>query len=105
MRCSFCTYGQKPENLSLLRAHAEQEIFEENTRGSIPVVVWRDSEFYLVEKAKDGEQVYEIGIIDPRPKKEPDLGFEPLPDEEEEEEEEMEEVVVKVKKKKPTTLL
>ncbi len=103
MRCSFCTYGQKPENLFLLRAHAEQEIFEENTRGSIPVVVWRDSEFYLVEKAKDGEQVYEIGIIDPRPKEEPDLGFEPLPDEEEEEE--MEEVVVKVKKKKPTTLL
>jgi ClpP class serine protease len=105
MRCSFCTYGQKPENLFLLKAHAEQEIFEGNTRGIIPVVVWKDGEFYLVEKAKDGEQVYEIGIIDPRPKEEPDLGFEPLPDEEEDDEEEMEEVVVRVKKKKPTTLL
>jgi hypothetical protein len=103
MKCSFCTYSQKPESLYLLKLHAEQDIFEGATRGVIPVAVWRDGEFLLVEKAKEDEQVYEIGIVDPRPVEEPDLNFEPIPDEEEEEE--MEEVVVKVKKKKPTTLL
>lgn len=88
MKCSFCTYDHKPENPFILKAHAEQDILEGKTRGIIPVVVWRDGAFVLVEAAEDGEQLYDIGIIDSRPVEEVDLGFEPLPDEEEEEEEE-----------------
>jgi hypothetical protein len=82
MRCSFCTYNHKPENPFILKAHAEQDIMEGKTRGIIPVVVWDDGGFLLVESA-DGRQTYYIGIVDSRPKVEEDLGFEPFPDEEE----------------------
>ena len=82
MRCSFCTYDHKPENPFILKAHAEQDIMEGKTRGIIPVVVWDDGGFLLVEAA-DGRQTYEIGIVDSRPVEEVDLGFEPIPDEEE----------------------
>jgi hypothetical protein len=87
MKCSFCTYNHKPENPFILKAHAEQDIMEGKTRGIIPVVVWDDGGFLLVEAA-DGRQTYDIGIVDSRPKFEEDLGFEPIPDEEEEEVEE-----------------
>ena len=83
MRCSFCTYNHKPENPFILKAHAEQDILEGKTRGIIPVVVWDDGGFLLVESA-DGRETYDIGIVDSRPKFEEDLGFEPIPDEEEE---------------------
>ena len=82
MRCSFCTYNHKPENPFILKAHAEQDILEGRTRGIIPVVVWDDGGFLLVESA-DGRETYDIGIVDSRPKVEEDLGFEPFPDEEE----------------------
>jgi hypothetical protein len=85
MRCSFCTYNHKPENPFILKAHAEQDILEGKTRGIIPVVVWDDGGFLLVEAA-DGRQTYDIGIVDSRPIEEVDLGLEPFPDEEEEEE-------------------
>jgi hypothetical protein len=85
MRCSFCTYNHKPENPFILKAHAEQDIMEGKTRGIIPLVVWDDGGFLLVEAAEDGQQTYDIGIVDSRLKQEEDLGFEPLPDEEEEE--------------------
>ena len=84
MRCSFCTYNHKPENPFILKAHAEQDILEGKTRGIIPVVVWDDGGFLLVESA-DGRETYDIGIVDSRPKFEEDLGFEPIPNEEEEE--------------------
>ena len=87
MKCSFCTYNHKPENPFILKAHAEQDILEGKTRGIIPVVVWDDGGFLLVESAKEGQHTYDIGIVDSRPKFEEDLGFEPIPDEEEEEEE------------------
>jgi hypothetical protein len=103
MKCSFCTYDQKPDSLFLLKAHAEEDILEGKTRGVIPVAVWRDGEFLIVEEAKDDERVYEIGIIDPRPVEEVDLGFKPLPDEEEPEK--LYESKVKVVDKKPTNLL
>jgi len=83
MKCSFCTYNHKPENPFILKAHAEQDILEGRTRGIIPVVVWDDGGFLLVEAAKDGQETYDIGIVDSRPKIEEDLGFEPFPDEEE----------------------
>ena len=83
MRCSFCNYDHKPENPFILKAHAEQEIMEGKTRGIIPVVVWKDGGFLLVEAAEEGERTFDIGIVDSRPKPEEDLGFEPFPDEEE----------------------
>ena len=82
MRCSFCTYDHKPENPFILKAHAEQDIMEGKTREIIPVVVWDDGGFLLVESA-NGRQTYDIGIVDSRPVEEVDLGFEPIPDEEE----------------------
>jgi hypothetical protein len=85
MRCSFCTYNHKPENPFILKAHAEQDIMEGITRGIIPVVVWDDGGFLLVESA-NGRQTYDIGIVDSRPKIEEDLGFKPFPDEEQVEE-------------------
>jgi hypothetical protein len=88
MRCSFCTYNHKPENPFILKAHAEQDILEGKTRGVIPVVIWDDGGFLLVESAGEGQQTYDIGIVDSRPVEEVDLGFKPIPDEEEEEEEE-----------------
>ena len=84
MRCSFCTYNHKPENPFILKAHAEQDILEGKTRGIIPVVVWDDGGFLLVESAEEGQRIYDIGIVDSRPKPVEDLGFEPIPDEEEE---------------------
>jgi hypothetical protein len=66
----------------ILKAHAEQDIMEGKTRGIIPVVVWDNGGFLLVESA-DGRQTYDIGIVDSRPVEEVDLGFEPIPDEEE----------------------
>ena len=82
MRCSFCTYDHKPENPFILKAHAEQDIMEGKTREIIPVVVWDDGGFLLVESA-NGRQTYDIGIVDSRPVEEVDLGFEPIPDQEE----------------------
>ena len=82
MKCSFCTYNHKPENPFILKAHAEQDILEGRTRGIIPVAVWEDGGFLLVESA-DGRQTYDIGIVDSRPVVIEDLGFEPIPDEEE----------------------
>ena len=82
MKCSFCTYNHKPENPFILKAHAEQDILEWRTRGIIPVAVWEDGGFLLVESA-DGRQTYDIGIVDSRPVVIEDLGFEPIPDEEE----------------------
>lgn len=84
MRCSFCTYDHKPENPFILKAHAEQDILEGKTRGIIPVVVWDNGGFLLVESADD-RQIYDIGIVDSRPVEEIDLGFEPIPDEKEKE--------------------
>ena len=84
MRCSFCTYNHKPENPFILKAHAEQDILEGKTRGIIPVVIWEDGGFLLVESAEEGQRIYDIGIVDSRPKPVEDLGFEPIPDEEEE---------------------
>jgi hypothetical protein len=55
---------------------------EGKTREIIPVVVWDDGGFLLVESA-NGRQTYDIGIVDSRPVEEVDLGFEPIPDEEE----------------------
>ena len=104
MKADFSNWSQSPDNFVTLKRYAEASISEGVTRGEIPSVVWRDGQFTLTLSPLEGEQVYEIGIIDPRPVEEVDLGFEPIPDEEEEEEE-MEEVVVRVKKKKPTTLL
>jgi hypothetical protein len=103
MKCSFCTYEHKPDNLSLLKSHAEADILEGTTRGIIPVVVWRDGEFFLVEKAEDKEPAFGIGITDPSSVEEVDLGFEPVPDEEEPEK--FQEVLMKAKKKKPSNLL
>ena len=83
MRCSFCTYNHKPENPFILKAHAEQDILEGKTRGIIPVVIWDDGGFLLVESAEEGQQTFDIGIVDSLPKPVEDLGFEPIPDEEE----------------------
>jgi hypothetical protein len=83
MKCSFCSYNHKPENPFILKAHAEQDILEGKTLGVIPVVVWDDGGFLLVEAAEDGQQTYDIGIVDSRPVEVVDLGFEPIPDEEE----------------------
>jgi len=103
MKADFSNWSLSPDNFVALKRYAEEAIVEGTTRGKIPSVVWRDRQFTLTLSPLEGEQIYEIGIIDPRPVEQVDLGFEPLPDEEDEEE--MEEVVVKVKKKKPTTLL
>lgn len=105
MKADFSNWSQSPDNFVTLKRYAEAAIGEGVTYGKIPSVVWRDNQFTLTLSPLEGEQVYEIGIIDPHPVQQVDLGFEPIPDEEEEEEEEMEEVVVRVKKKKPTTLL
>ena len=102
MKADFSNWSQSPDNFVTLKRYAEAAIGEGVTLGIIPSVVWRDGQFTLTLSPLEGEQVYEIGIVDPRPVEQVDLGFEPIPDEEEEE---MEEVVVRVKKKKPTTLL
>jgi hypothetical protein len=67
MKCSFCSYNHKPDNPQFLKAHAELDILEGKTGGVVPVVVWRDGEFLLVSKENDGETVYSIGLVDPRP--------------------------------------
>jgi hypothetical protein len=102
MKADFSNWTHSPDNFIILRKYAETAIIEGTTLGKIPTVVWRDGEFTLTLSPLEGEQVYEVGITDPRPVEEVDLGFEPIPDEEEEVEEV---VVVKAKKKKPTTLL
>ena len=86
MKCSFCTYDYKPDNFPLLKAHAEKDILEGVTFGVIPVVVWRDGEFVLVEKLEDGEKAFDIDIVDPRPVFNGNLIVETIPEEEEEEE-------------------
>jgi hypothetical protein len=103
MKADFSNWSENPGNFVILKRYAEGAIVEGLTRGEIPSVVWRDNEFTLTLSPLEGEQVYDIGIVDLRPVEEVDLGFKPIPDEEEEEE--LKEVLVKVKKKKPTTLL
>ena len=103
MKADFSNWSLSPDNFVALKRYAESAIVEGVTHGKIPSVVWRDGQFTLTLSPLEGEQIYEAGIIDPRPIEKVDLGFEPIPDEEEEEE--TEEVVVRVKKKKPTTLL
>lgn len=102
MKADFSNWYEIPGNFVILKRYAEAAIVEGITQGEIPSVVWRDNEFTLTLSPLEGEQVYDIGIVDLRPVEQVDLGFEPTPDDDEEE---MEEVVVRVKKKKPTTLL
>lgn len=83
MKCSFCLYEHKPDNFITLKAHAEEHITNDETRGGIPVVVWRDREFILIEKAEKEEKIYDIFITDPKGLVQEDLGFKPLPDEDE----------------------
>jgi hypothetical protein len=85
MKSDFSNWNHKPENLSILKKYAETAIAEGLTgESNLPTVVWRDNEFTLTLSPEEGEQVYDIGIVDPRPKEKIDLGFEPIPDEEEE---------------------
>ena len=86
MKADFSNWAHKPENPVILKAYAENALLEGVTRGIIPLVVWRDGEFTLTLTPKEGEQIYDLGIVDSRPKPEVDLGFEPVPDEEEVEE-------------------
>ena len=83
MKADFSNWSLSPDNFVTLKRYAEEAIVQEITRGEIPKVVWRDSQFTLTLSPLEGEQVYEIGIIDPRPVERVDLGFEPIPDEEE----------------------
>ena len=101
MKADFSNWSHSPDNFVILKKYAETAIIDGLTFKKIPSVVWRDGQFTLTLSPLEGEQVYEIGIIDPCLVEEPSLGFEPVPDEEEEEIVE----VVKVKKKKPTTPL
>jgi hypothetical protein len=88
MKADFSSWAHKPENPVILKAYAEVAILEGVTRGIIPSVVWRDGEFTLTLTPQEGEQTYDMGIVDSRPVEVVDLGFEPIPDEEEEEVEE-----------------
>jgi hypothetical protein len=88
MKADFSNWAHKPENPVILKAYAEVAILEGVTRGIIPSVVWRDGEFTLTLTPQEGEQTYDMGIVDSRPVEVVDLGFEPIPDEEEEEVEE-----------------
>lgn len=82
MKADFSNWAHKPENPVILKAYAENAILEGITRGIIPTVVWRDGEFTLTLTPQEGEQTYDMGIVDSRPVAEVDLGFEPIPDEE-----------------------
>jgi hypothetical protein len=83
MKSDFSNWSHKPDNVLILKKYAETAIAEGITgEVLIPTVVWRDSELTLTLTPQEGEQVYDIGIKDPRPKEEVDLGFEPIPDEE-----------------------
>jgi hypothetical protein len=83
MKADFSNWSQSPDNFVALKRYAESAIVDGSTFGEIPSVVWRDKQFTLTLSPLEGEQVYDIGIIDRRPVEEVDLGFEPLPDEEE----------------------
>jgi hypothetical protein len=83
MKADFSNWSQSPDNFVILKRYAESAIVDGSTLGEIPSVVWRDGEFTLTLSPLEGEQIYEVGIVDPRPVEEVDLGFEPLPDEEE----------------------
>ena len=82
MKADFSNWSQSPDNFVILKRYAESAIVDGSTLGEIPSVVWRDGEFILTLSPLEGEQIYEVGIVDPRPVEEVDLGFEPLPDEE-----------------------
>lgn len=83
MKADFSNWQHKPESPIILKAYAETALLEGVTRGIIPIVVWRDGEFTLTLTPKEDEQIYDMGIVDSRPKPKEDLGFEPIPDEEE----------------------
>lgn len=83
MKADFSNWTHKPENPVFLKAYAEVAILEGITRDIIPTVVWRDGEFTLTLTPQEGEQTYDMGIVDSRPVPFVDLGFEPIPDEEE----------------------
>jgi hypothetical protein len=85
MKSDFSNWSHKPDNVSILKKYAETTIAEGLTgEVLVPTVVWRDNELTLTLTPQKDEKVFDIGIVDPRPKEEVDLGFEPLPDEEEE---------------------
>lgn len=62
MKCSFCTFNQVETNPNVLKAHAEVEQLEGKTNGKVPVVVFRDGDFLIVEEALEGEQTYFFNI-------------------------------------------
>jgi hypothetical protein len=86
MKADFSNWSHSPDNFIILKKYAETAIADGSTLGKIPSVVWRDGEFTLTLSPLEGEQVYEVGITDPRPVEEVNLGFKPIPDEPEEEE-------------------
>lgn len=64
MKCSFCSFEQQPTNHVALKAHAELEQIEGKTNGKVPVVVFRDGDFLIVEEAEEGEQTHFFNIQD-----------------------------------------
>jgi hypothetical protein len=82
MKADFSNWSHSPDNPVILKKYAETAIIEGLTQGEIPSVVWRDGQFTLTLNPLEGEKVFDMHIVDPRPKKKEDFIFEQILEEE-----------------------
>ena len=70
MKClEDCGYRAKPDNLDILKAHLEECLRSGASRRlkKDPLIIWKDGEFTVAEKATKKDRVFDVQLI----KKEP----------------------------------
>jgi hypothetical protein len=69
MKClPECGYSHLPNNAVQLKAHVEACFINGACKEltDVPLVVWRDGEFFVVRSTDKKEQLYDIGIVMPK---------------------------------------
>jgi len=70
MKCiEDCGYKSKPDNLDVLKSHLEECLRSGASRRlkKDPVIIWKDGEFTVAEKATKKDRVFNVELV----KKEP----------------------------------
>jgi len=72
MKCiEDCGYRAKPDNLDILKSHLEECLRSGASRGlkKDPVIIWKDGEFTVAEKATKKDRVFDVQLTKKEPVK------------------------------------
>ena len=68
MKCEFCSWSQKPDNMPAVKTHVES-----HHKGMDPLVVWRNGEFVVAKKVTKKETLFDVGVVHYEPAPAPEV--------------------------------